>query len=465
MTRRLLFGCARAATLAAVVRFAIADDAKCYYPNGVEAPEKPCSSDSGGSACCPDKWTCLDNGLCQYEVNNLWGAYSCTDQSWKSEKCPSNICTYNMQRPGGESIKQCSNHDNQWCCNADDQNVHCCDEWPSARPFYDLQQGTVYATIGGDEAASAPNVASVTMLASGSASGNAASSTPPASSTPAASSNTPAASSKGASSKASSAQGSSKTPDPFTSVQTSVSSGTAGVQTIVFTSVVTPAASTGTTTPPSSSSSSKSHLGLIVGCAVGIPLALALIGILIWLLRKRSQNRKNPYNDPSDAAYGTGDSPTLNGSSDFAGGAKLTKPQAYGHTADPHPGVAELPSTGVGPERPISTIKGKAELASGGGFAAGAIPHGPNQVGIGGGTGHTPASSWGSAPPGYSPGMNQQAFQPVEADGTPVLGHTAANTTDGGRYIPYRPPPQQQQQHLQNVPEMAELGTVKTPPA
>jgi hypothetical protein len=67
------------------------------YPNGAEAPgEKPCAGD--GSACCPDKWACLDNGLCYYEPSNLYGRYSCADKDWKSEGCPSNLCTYGELR-------------------------------------------------------------------------------------------------------------------------------------------------------------------------------------------------------------------------------------------------------------------------------------------------------------------------------------------------------------------------------
>lgn len=172
-------------------------------------------------------------------------------------------------------------------------------------------------------------------------------------------------------------------------------------------------------------------------------------------------------------------------SPDFAGGAKLHKPQTYKQETD----VPELGGQSVGPGRPVSTIQGKAELDSGPGFAQGAVPYAPNLVGVGGGNGvgHTPQSSWGSAPPGYSPGMNQNAWTPAAAPATQgmaeamdtsvqhpgggvVGGGGAALQTGGGRYIPYRPP----QGHaatasggggLQNVPEMAELSTVKTPPA
>lgn len=168
--------------------------------------------------------------------------------------------------------------------------------------------------------------------------------------------------------------------------------------------------------------------------------------------------------------------------------------------------IPELASQPVGPGRPISTIKGHAELGTGTGFQNGAVPYAPNTLGIGGGTGHTPANSWGSAPPGYSPGMNQNAFagagagrhpEMAEAPDTQVLrpgtagtgrtgetagtagtnvseapdtsivrppreGATEMNTTAAPshgtgmtqqQYIPYRPPQQ-----------VSELPTVRTPP-
>ncbi|CBX97828.1 predicted protein [Plenodomus lingam JN3] len=84
------------------------------YPNRSRAPdtEKPCST-AEGSACCPDNWECLDNGLCHYPPTKLYGRYSCTDQDWESPGCASNMCTYSGLAGGAESITQCSNHDDQ----------------------------------------------------------------------------------------------------------------------------------------------------------------------------------------------------------------------------------------------------------------------------------------------------------------------------------------------------------------
>lgn len=181
---------------------------------------------------------------------------------------------------------------------------------------------------------------------------------------------------------------------------------------------------------------------------------------------------------------------------EFTGGAKLQQ-NGGGVSYKVDSDVPELAGQSVGPGRPVSTIKGKAELDSGAGFGPGAVAHAPHLVGVGGGNGlttgagHTPQSSWGSAPPGYSPGQNQSAWAPAagagttgvpggvaEVDGTSsrpasdiaTAGGAAPGApgpvqTAGGRYYAYRPPPGHGQTNLQNVPEMAELNSAKTPPA
>lgn len=66
------------------------------YPNGdVSTSDFACST-AQGSACCPSEWICMDNGLCALPSQNLTGRYTCTDQSWDSPGCPSNLCTYSM---------------------------------------------------------------------------------------------------------------------------------------------------------------------------------------------------------------------------------------------------------------------------------------------------------------------------------------------------------------------------------
>lgn len=416
----------RAAAVGLLVAHATAQ--KCYYPNGVEAPdtEKPCSKEEG-SACCPNDWQCLDNGLCYYPPTKLHGRYSCTDKDWKSPFCASNMCTYGGTAYGAEDIRQCSNHDNQWCCNADNVNVDCCNESPEPRPFFNLQDGKAYATIGSNQADSAPTIATITGLATGTGSGNNGPSQTSGSRGPSTAGPTSA----------------------YTSESISVSSGSDGVKTFTHSTVVTPGPTPGAGAGESnsSSSSSKNNIGLIVGCAVGIPLALALIGIVIWMLRKRRQQKANPYNDQPEM--------DSDGHS-FVGGAaaKLHKKEAYRHS---RPGTAEIDGQPVGPGRPISTIKGKAELDSGATFQPGhGAPYGPDTVGLGGGSG-ADRTTWGSIPPQYSPGANQTAFNHhhnvSELDGNsvmPVINEQPNNAT----YQAYRPP----------ASGAAELPTVKTPP-
>lgn len=258
----------------------------------------------------------------------------------------------------------------------------------------------------------------------------------------------PQPSSGAASSAASSANAAQATSQaPFTSVSRSVSTGSAGAITYEKTVLVTPsaAAAPGASGAPGTSTSggSKSNLGVIIGCAVGIPLALALAGILIWLLRKRRNQRKA-------AAYNK--TPEMEGSpiQGFTGGAgaKLGK-DVYRHS---RPGTAEIDGAPVGPVRPISNMPGRAELDSGAGFQPGNGPaYGPDTVGIGGGNGDG-HSTRASAPPGYSPGQNQAAFahppNAMELADTSVL--PVVNEKEQ-TYQAYRPPP-------------AELPSVKTPP-
>lgn len=327
-------------------------------------------------------------------------------------------------------MKQCSDHNNQWCCNGDDTNVKCCQESPAPRPFFNLQDGKAYATIGSNQASTNPNLASITGLASSSGSSpsqsTAAGSTARASTTP----------------RPSSAR-------PVTSELTSVSSGSAGVQTIVQTLIVTPTpnptAATGSSS--SSSDSSKPNIGLIVGCAVGIPLALALLGIVFWMLRKRRQQKANPYG--KSESFNGADSP---GSPGFAGGAaaKLGKQEKYRHS---RPGTTEIDGAPAGPGRPISTLPGHAELDSGAGFQPGHTSYGPNTVGIGGGNGDG-RSTWGSAPPGYSPGPNQTAFPQ----------HSGAAELDATSAMPVISEKPQQYQAYRPPQPVAELPSVKTPP-
>jgi hypothetical protein len=341
---------------------------------------------------------------------------------------------------GGEAITQCSNHDNDFCCNADRVNVNCCQESPAPRPFFQLQDGRAYATIGRNQASSAPTLASFTGLATGSGTASSPSRTSaPASSAPSSATPTPSRVVSPAT--------------PVTSVQTSVSSGPAGVVTIEKTIISTPPPDpTANTANSNSSPSGKSstNIGLIVGLAVGIPLGLALLGIVLWMMRKRRQQKASPYKNSPEME---GDSPN---SPAFAGGAagKLGKKDVYKPS---RPGTTEIDGNPAGPGRPISEIPGRAELGSGAGFQPGHGPaYTPDAVGLGGGHGDG-RSTWGSSPPGYSPGMNQAGFHSqtmaTELDGTSVMPVINEKGEAPHQYQAYRPP------H-----PVAELPTVKTPP-
>ncbi|KAF2206084.1 hypothetical protein GQ43DRAFT_360937 [Delitschia confertaspora ATCC 74209] len=443
------------------------------YPNGNLSPshnDMPCSTQEG-AACCPDKWQCLDNGLCYYPPDNLYGRYGCTDQSWKSPYCASNLCTYNMTAAGDEAITQCSGHGNQWCCDGDRVHRDCCTD--NSMPFFDLSDGKAYATIGsGSTPSNAPTLATIQGPTSpqetggGGGGGNSKSSSPFSSAAPSASS-TPA-SSKPSSAPASkdsesSTSDKSSSPSMTQSVQTSISSGSAGVSTIIITTNVPAASAASSPKDPQSKPSSKSKLPIIVGCAVGIPLGLAVLVLLALLYRRR---RRSSVANPPEKSIPSPD-PAFEGSA-FAGGA-AAKHGAGNKTYRHDPAIPELGSQPVGPGRPISTIKGMAELEGGAGFAPGATPHAPHLVGVGGGNSsleHTPQSSWGSAPPGYSPAQNQAGFSGTSGAaagaGGGQPGQEQSNVTGGGRYIPYRPPQAQPQNPPENV---AELPAMKTPPA
>ena len=73
-------------------------DSKCYYPNGKTAPNyQPCNStDDGSTSVCCELSTsvCTTKGLCLGSDSYIYRG-GCTDQSWKSESCPS-VCANGM---------------------------------------------------------------------------------------------------------------------------------------------------------------------------------------------------------------------------------------------------------------------------------------------------------------------------------------------------------------------------------
>ncbi|KAE9362764.1 hypothetical protein N431DRAFT_524501 [Stipitochalara longipes BDJ] len=117
----------------------------CYNPDGTAKTSpayQPCVQTVGTfSQCCGTNWTatdprieddqCMPNGLC---LNNnpsdnepLYWRGSCTDPTWKSPLCLSNLCT-NASNGGNASdnvpLIQCK--DGSWCCGS--TNAICCSE-------------------------------------------------------------------------------------------------------------------------------------------------------------------------------------------------------------------------------------------------------------------------------------------------------------------------------------------------
>lgn len=161
------------------------------------------------------------------------------------------------------------------------------------------------------------------------------------------------------------------------------------------------------------------------------------------MLRKRRNNKANPYKDPS------GIDAESSASSGSAGGAaaKFNKDQKYRHS---RPGTTEIDGNPVGAGQTISTVPGSAELPSGATFQAGqGTPYGPDGVGIGGG--NAERNTWGTVPPQYSPGQGQNTFpsNAVELDGTSAM----PPINEKEQYQAYQPPQ-----------PAAEMPTIKTPP-
>lgn len=132
----------------------------CYYPNGdLSTVDAPCSS-SGGAPCCPLNWECLSNGLCYNPAPgvNIYGRYTCTDQTWQSSSCPQ-FCTDGNTDPGDQAVLQCA--DGSWCCDGDRTSFNCCTK--AGTSFFSLPQGNTVTSI-----SSLPTPSSVTSSASSS---------------------------------------------------------------------------------------------------------------------------------------------------------------------------------------------------------------------------------------------------------------------------------------------------------
>lgn len=168
-----------------------------------------------------------------------------------------------------------------------------------------------------------------------------------------------------------------------------------------------------------------------------------MIGIVLLLFRKRRQQKSNPYSKADGADE---DNSNIAGTA----GAKLTKEDMYRNSAS----AAEIDGNPIGVGRPVSTVQGHAELASGNGFQAGhSTPYRPDAVGIGGGNLHPDRNTWNSVPPRYSPGQSQAPFSHLAAS---ELADTSIRPTVNEKgeqqYVAYKPQP------------AAEMPTITTPP-
>ncbi|TKA67759.1 hypothetical protein B0A55_08431 [Friedmanniomyces simplex] len=375
----------------------------CYYPDGnlTNGPDAACSS--GGGACCPYQWECLSNGLCYLPTAAYYGRYTCTDATWQSSSCPQ-LCTEGNTAPGDEALLQCS--DGSWCCDGD-RSFNCCTT--ADTNYFLLPQGTSYASI-----TSVPSPTPVASPVSGNSPASTSLATPTTpggssqqqtsssesdSSTTPSSSSAPSSASTASDSATSSSTASSKTsPTSLTGSSTvtsdAVTTNTDGsVSTIVLYSTV-PAAAGSSGQPPKGLShpSSSSHLGLIIGLAVGIPLFLLACAIIAFLLWKRRKANKQKH-----------------ASSSHLSEYQPVTTDKYGHQVGhvaPDGRASEIDSYPVAMGRSKSGRKSELE-----------------------GSLHSPAISDGSPkPPGYSPAspnLNTVAEEPAEL---------------WGGYVPYRPP-------------------------
>ncbi|KAK4959866.1 hypothetical protein LTR10_002754 [Elasticomyces elasticus] len=381
------------ATLLTTLHLKITTAQNCYYPNGnvTTGPDAACSSDGG--VCCPYQWECMSNGLCYNPGADIFGRYTCTDETWQSSSCPQ-LCTQGNTASGDEALLQCS--DGSWCCDGD-RSFDCCST--ADTDFFQLPQGTSYASI-----TSVPSPTSVSPPKSANSAASTSETTPTTSSgvdqqqtTSAGTSRTTSSitdSSSSTTASLSSRSQSSATAGQASSTITShaITTNTDGsLSTMVVYSTVSVAA-VASAAPDSSHSSAPSHLGLIVGLAVGIPvflLACAIVAFLLWRRRRPSKKSGFPSSRNSEEQPAMGDK--------------------FGHQVGyvaPDGRAPEIDSFPVALGRSKSGHKSELE-----------------------GSLHSPAMSNGSPkPPLYSPvtpSLNAVQEEPAEL---------------WGGYVPYRPP-------------------------
>ncbi|KXS98573.1 hypothetical protein AC578_4285 [Pseudocercospora eumusae] len=235
----------------------------CYYPNGdVSTTDAACSS--GDSACCPNNWECLSNGLCYDPTNKYFNRNTCTDQTWESSDCPQ-YCTANNTAAGNEALKQCD--DGSWCCNGDRVHMDCCN-------------------MDDAEVIDVPGWTTLTKITSVPSPTSGASKTSTTSTT---------SSSSSSATTTTTSDGGSTTDSSSSTAQASPSDSTSEVPTTSS----APAAATSSSTDPPAASNGSSSKNLAIGLGVGIPLVAlaAALGFLLLWQRKKKAKQEPPTSD------------------------------------------------------------------------------------------------------------------------------------------------------------------------
>lgn len=258
----------------------------CYRLDRAYSPDDaPCNPSATESTCCGDGWACLDNGLCLSTIDsprikpNIFSQGSCTDASWKSNKC-ANPCNGERRSPHGHYMKSYSDQSlpaavgltpcggNDYCCGV----CNCLKN----ETFNIPGKPSAFTTIGIAALLSKTTVASASSSSISSASSLSSSQTLATTSSVAAASSASSLDPSGLLASVSSSPSSSPSP----SAQ-----------------------------PDSDSDANKSTK---VGLGVGIPLAAALVAVValfIWRERHWRKRMQNAQAAPVAPAWGSANNP------------------------------------------------------------------------------------------------------------------------------------------------------------